>query len=304
MSVISNFPAMPNRIAIACEYLHFLGEDGGALETVEKQLSPLQNSEGEDGVGKTSKTSLSGAVLSEMEKLKLIKKSRERVALLPDIWALSPRDGDWQKTLKPLLFERLTSYENADSYGQPDLPGSISWLLSQDPVAPLPWAGGAHVKRIISQLGENDSLQTDIGNNARYQNLVYWSRYLGFAERISMKGTPLVVSDPTEALSLCLPAVFKDVEEMPIEPFIKKLAEICPVLDGGVARQQLQARMSSQFQVKENHLSCSTSLALFRLHRRSVLSLRAVSDAKTYVLECGETAQRVSHVALLGRASA
>jgi len=298
MSVISNFPAMPNRVAVVCEYLYFLGEDGDSPETIEKQLSPLRSSDGEEsGDDSLSKTSIAGAVLSEMEKLKLISKSKERIALLPDIRALVPKDGDWQKALKPLLLKRMISYEEAPSFGQPEVPDAISWLLSQDPMDPLPWKGTVHAERIMNQLGEHDPL-IGMRNDSRYQNLVYWSSYFGFAERLSLKGSNLVVPDPTEAVFAFLPTVFDDTRNLPIQMFMQRLSERCPVLDGGVARRELEVRMIPQFQLKERHLSKSTSLMLLRLEKRGLLDLKAVSDANTFVLDLGGQTSPVSHISL------
>lgn len=301
MSVINNFPAMPNRFAVVCEYLHFLGEEGDSLETVEKQLSPLRSADAqEEGVDDGSpRTSMADAVLLEMEKLKLLTRSEERISLHPEIRELAPKDNDWQMALRPHLFSRMVFPEVAPSFGQAEFPDALSWFLAQDPMEPLPWQGTQHAERIMKQLGENDPLNA-IRNNSRYQNLVYWSRYLGFAERLSLQGADLVVPDPTEAITACIPFIFREGKEMPIQTFMQRLSEACPVMDGGVARRELEVRLTPQLQLKDRHLSRSTSLSLLRLQKRGVLVFKAVSDAPAFVLDLGGETSPVSHISFQG----
>lgn len=311
MSVISNLPAMANRFSVACEYLYFLGEGGDSFETIEKQLSPLRSSDEEeqgDSDDGRAKSSIADAVLFEMEKLKLVtRKSKESIALAPEIRELAPKDGDWQKVLRPILFAKLVFPDVASSLGQAEVPDAISWLLAQDPLDPLPWKGALHAQRIINQLEDGDPLN-GIRNNSRYQNLIYWSRYLGFAEKLSLKSgslfSDMVIPDPSGAVTACLPSVFRDGNELPIQTFLQRLAELCPVLDAGSARRELEIRLTSQLQRKERHLSRSTSLALFRLQKRGVLELKAVSDANTFILDLGKETTPISHISLQGGTTA
>jgi len=303
MSVISNLPAMPNRIAFACEYFYYLGEKGGERSSVESQLSPLKKVDAQDQEGKSGK-SMADDVLGEMEKLKiLVQSSGNVIKLNPDIKDVDLPDGDWQQALRPILFSRLTVPENAEACGQIEVPDALSWLLTQDPFDPMPWSGGEHVERIVLQLGENDPMRNLIGNNSRFQNLIYWARYLGFAERVSVKiglnAVDMVIPDPTEAIFTHLSEVFVSDPELPIQAFMQRLADVCPVLDGGSSRHNLEARLKDEYQPKENHISRATSLALMRLATRGDLKLENPSDAKSWILDLGQTTQAVSYVRFL-----
>lgn len=300
MSVLTSFPAMPNRIAITCEYLHFLGPEGGARDSIEKQLSPLKADDEEETSGSTVAT----AVISEMEKLQLIVRSPANAfALATEVQNRAPSEGDWQQVLRPILQERMSFPALAETYGQKELPDALAWLLTQDPFDPLPWSGGDHMKRIHAQLGDTDSLCTDIGNNSRYQNLLYWARYFGLVEWLGVKTGSVVIPDPSAAVARLLPTIFADEKELPASAFIQGLSDLCPLMDEGAARRNLETRFAGDFQPKDRYFSRSTSLAVKRLQLRGTITVNAASDAKTWVLDFGKETQAVSHFRYNGEAT-
>ena len=303
MSVIANLPAMPNRVAIACEYLHFLGDKGGLWVNVVNQLSPLKKVDAQDQDENPGKV-MAEDVLSEMERLKfLVRDAGDVIKLNSDIRDIALQDGDWQQALYPFLFLRLTVPEIAKMHGQNDVPDALAWLLAQDPFDPMPWSGGVHAERILNQLSETDPLRGVIGNNSRYQNLIYWARYLGLAERVSAKFgarvVDMVIPDPTEAILKKLPGIFNCDHELPIQTFMQRLAVECSMLDGGIARCNLETRLPEEFQPKEGRISRTTSLALTRLMTRGLIKLESPSDSQTWLLDLGNSTQTVSYIRLL-----
>lgn len=297
MSVISNLVAMPNRIAIACEYLHYLGDKGDTWEAIEGQLSPLKKSLGDEDDDKPTGKSIAEDVLREIEKLGLLLKNDDStICLAHEVRDIAPNNGNWQHALKPLLFRKILFPNVAEQCGQSDVPDAIAWLLVQDPFDPLMRKGGGHVQRIIDQLGEPDLLRSAIGNNSRYQNLLYWARYFGCAEWLGIKTGNVVVPDPSEAISWFLPTVFGAERELPIQTFVLRIGEACSVLEEGASRRNLETRLTERYLRKERHLSRSTSLALKRLHLRGDISLKAISDAQAWVLDFANDTQTVSHV--------
>lgn len=301
MSVLNNFPAMPNRIAIACEYLYYLGPDGELRDNIETQLSPLKKADSDEiGSGKT----MAEDVLNEMDKLGFLTQvSAGKITLMEDIRNISSPQISWQQLLRPILRQRLTFPDLAEKHRQEEIPDAIAWLLAQDPFDPLPFSGGIHATRVAKQLGENDPLRSVIGNNSRYQNLIYWARYLGFAEWVAGKAGNVVIPDPTYAISECLARIFDKEGELAILTFVQRMSDAFPVLEEGSARRNLEMRLAGEFQRKDQHLSRSTSLALMRLQLRGKLSLRTASDAQTWILDLGKETKAVSHVRLIGEAT-
>lgn len=305
MSVLSNLPVMPNRIAIACEYLYFLGSDGGDTDSIIKQLSPLKPEtelklETEE---KLTGSTIASAVISEMEKLKLLVTSEGSLKLTDEIRILAPKSGDWHEILRPLLCERMTSPDLVGLYEQNELPEALAWLIGQDPLNPPSRSGGLHVELISQQLGEADSLRTSIGNDSRYQNLLYWARYFGFVEWLTFNSINVVIPDPTSAILRELPKIFgANKVELPFNIFIQRLGEIYPVLDGGRARVELEARLNNSFQRQDHQLLRSTSLSLKRLELRRIIEMSSDSDAEAWVLDLGNEMPVVSRIKFNGGA--
>lgn len=299
MSVLSNLPVMPNRIAIACEFLYFLGPDGGDADSIIKQLSPLKPEAEEKSTGST----IASAVISEMEKLKLLVTYEGSLKLTDEIRSLAPKSGDWHEILRPLLCERMTSPDLVGLYEQSELPEALAWLIGQDPLNPPSRAGGLHVELISQQLGEADSLRTSIGNDSRYQNLLYWARYFGLAEWFTLNSINVVIPDPTNAILRKLTKIFgANNAELPFNLFVQRLGEIYPVLDGGRARLELEARLNKPFQRQEHQLLRSTSLSLKRLELRKIIEMSTDSDAEAWVLDLGNEMPVVSRIKFIGGA--
>ena len=160
-----------------------------------------------------------------------------------------------------------------------------------DPFDLLLRSGGFHVERINIQLDENDSLRSVITkSDAGWQNLLYWGRYFGFVEWLEIGNNKFVIPDPSEAIIPQLSIIFAGETELPISKFIEQLGQNCPVLEGGEARENLEARMLDKFKRQSEHLSRSTSLALKRLELRGIIKIKAISDAKSWILDLGEKA--------------
>ena len=297
MSVLSSFPAMPNRIAITCEYLHYLGPEGDERSNIEAQLSPLKKPEAEDGT--SSGSTIATAVLNEMIALKMVVSAPDgRYKLADDIRTLSVDKVEWSDLLRPTLMRRLLYPECADEFKQEEVHEAIAWLLCQSPYEPMPrsGAGGVHVERIDRQFGGDEPLRGWIGNNSKYQNLLYWARYFGLAEWTKSGDEIVVIPDPTLALERNLTAIFNDTTEISIGDFRSRLHTLCPVFEGGSARQAVESRMKAECQTRPGDLSLSTSFALRRLKLRGVVSFKSDSDGVMLVLNYGRKSEAVSHV--------
>jgi hypothetical protein len=300
MSVINNFPVTPNRVVIACEFLHYLGQSGGKKSFIEKQLSPLQRAEREEGEGVTGST-IATSVISEMEKLKLIITSGDICRISDDFIHLT--EVNFGDVLCSKLCPVMTFPDLAESFSQSDLPDALAWLLSQDPFTTFPRSGGVHAERVVKQLGGQDPLKAILSNDSRFHNLIYWARYFGFAEWVTLNSINMVVPDPTSYLTKNLNQIFSSIgDEIPISEFIGRLAEICPIFETGLARNALESRKSLEFQLPEHHLSKSLSLALNRLDIRGLIELDDPDDAEVWYLNLNDSMVSCSHIRYLGGA--
>jgi hypothetical protein len=303
MSVISSLVAQPNRIIIATEFVYGFGDKGATMDDLEKMLTPIppqqvQVAEGavDTDSGDSSGTTIAAKVLSEMLKLKILERTdNENLRVTPSLSGNTPR-VEWTTRLHAYLFPILTSDDSAREHGQAELPEALCWLLQQSPTHPLRKSGGGHYNILVSQVVDDDPLCSSIRNDARYQNVIYWARYLGLAEGLV---ADMVIADPTRAIERRLPVLFGDERRMTVNAFIHRLGTHIPVLDGGAVWLEMQGRLRETLQAKERHLSEAISLAMLRLQQAGRIKLEGLSDATSWILEVGRDSKSVSHITYL-----
>jgi hypothetical protein len=145
-----------------------------------------------------------------------------------------------------------------------------------------------------ADLGE-DGQRTELTNLARYQNFLYWARYLGFACFVGFENSTKVVPDPRKAIQSALPQIFSEQKALDIEQFLTALNRQYPVFEGGSAWTEVES-MRVQTSNREDTLSIATSLALRELADRGELVFEAVADARGRILQYGQETERVSRI--------
>jgi hypothetical protein len=80
---------------------------------------------------------------------------------------------------------------------------------------------------------------------------------------------------------------------MRIQDFVVALGRLCPVLETGAFREQMETRMGI---VRGTRLSSSTAFALLRLQEEGLLELTLRSDADAMILPDGAEDVRVSEI--------
>jgi hypothetical protein len=163
----------------------------------------------------------------------------------------------------------------------------------QSPRRPLDFSTN-QLTRLREQLGESDDYQ--ITSAPRWQNVYYWARALGFCGFVGLSNKTLVIPDPTIVLRRHLREVLLHTDELRIAEMLGKLADRCPVFEGGTLRNEVEERVLTKPR-DESRLSESTSLALTRLQDQGLIRLRALADAEVRILDHGDTTERISHVA-------
>lgn len=304
MSVISNLVAQPNRIIIASEFALSFGEKGGSMADFEKLLSPMSPSQSQgDGVtdgDERSGSTIAKGVLAELLRLDILERLDNDLVRVRGALTSDRRTIDWAERLKDYLFPILTRSDLAGQRGQGDMPEALCWLLQQSPAQPLGFSAGKHYNILFSQMVSDDPLCSNIATDARYQNLIYWARFLGLAERIAVKQTAeMVIADPTRAIAPRLSTIFGDEHQLTIQTFLHRLATHIPILDGGEVWQNMQGRLKEPMQAKEKHISQATSFSLLRLQRAGKIQIEGLSDAAGWVLEVGRETKSISHISYM-----
>lgn len=303
MSVISSLVAQPNRIIAASEFVHGFGDKGAPIADLEQMLSPLPAQSNQDDAdvdpSERSGTTIAKGVLSEMQRLNILEATEDQHLRLNPVLAPSGRKVDWAGRLYDYLFPILCTADKARAHGQDELPDALCWLLRQNPTQPLGFSGGQHYDTLVGQMVDGDPLFDGIRSDAKYQVAVYWARYLGFAERLSIKPVAeKVVADPTRAIAARLPHLFAGERELTMQTFIQRLGVQIPVLDGGQVWMDVAGRLKAST-LAHNHLSLATSFALLRLERAGKIKLTAISDAGAWELRVGRETTFPSHITYL-----
>ena len=280
MSVISTFTATPNRILITFEYLNSLGVSGERKDKLRRQL---QVGEG---------TSIIDGVLSEMKNLGLTEEVEKKISLKKELLKSSSTKIDLKNFLYEILLKKLTNDSEADECKQKELPSYLALLLSMNPYVPIEWSGDEFSKIKTKLVNQEIKLLENSKNDALLQNLVYWSKYLGF---LSFNTEKYFIPDPTNVLAKNLPSIVGS-KKLAIDEFQSRLGAQIPVLEGGKVRNKIESKLNTEFQRPEAHFSKSTSFALKRLESRGVIKFEKVSDADNWILDLGRVQDSVSHI--------
>jgi hypothetical protein len=166
-----------------------------------------------------------------------------------------------------------------------------AWLL-QLPVDGVPSNRGGLKERLRSSGYTLEELQ--IANDARWDNVIYWARYLGLVRQILDEPCGRVVADPTDYLRRHLSELIQPGEEVSAAEFRSRLGALCPVLDGGDARAAVIARVDPNW--PEDQFSDSLTFSLERLNRTSELRSWCPDDQRTFIRT--STGGRVAFLAL------
>ncbi len=168
-----------------------------------------------------------------------------------------------------------------------DFTRSLAWLLAQDVYRTkfndLEELEGRQIADQQARLMRNDT---------RRNGLQFWAHFLGF---VRQPGGGEI--DPTVAVRDILPDCLEPGEDMPASDFVDKLAATLPVLDRGVWRKAVEARLEPQAlpTLVEGQLSTSLSRALLSLMMAEELQFENRADVGSGVVFTGRDGLRPNY---------
>ena len=215
-------------------------------------------------------------------------------------------EGRWRLTeeaastgdMRRLLRRILLTPEQATTRGQARVASTIAWFLTQDSRAPLT-IGQNWRMQVLQDCPESDIAQ-ELANTESCRQFAFWVVYLGFGWRLGSglrDARETLVPDPSEAIEPLLREEMAPGEPVPVADVMRLLAEACPVIEGGVVREEVEAQLASPR--PDGQLSRSTSFALQRLEARGLISMsNPAADALANTLDFGTERRAVSHIQL------
>jgi hypothetical protein len=304
MSIITIAQAVPSRLfsIYAALYESSAGELKDRLEA--SATPPSLRTRGGDEDGELV-TTLFKNTLTEARRLGLVEEVEDRLRIPNDVRSsvhgVVGRETKFRDHLLKVLFNTVLA-EDAQQSG---FMLALSWFLTNSPLIPLGFSTPPQ-NQLEKKLGTQYS-RTELTSLSRYQNFLYWARFLGFATIVGRdnedgKDTRWVFPDPLVAIDSALLKVFSDDSELSVEIFMARLCNIYPVFEGGTARQEIDSMLGVSPYVDDRKLSQSTSVALQRLQDRQRLNLVSRSDAPMVIFDLGTSERRVSHVIMRGQA--
>jgi hypothetical protein len=278
----------------------FDAENGEVKERLESWATPPSLSgRGADEDGESS-TTLFSNTLQEARRLGLVEEVNDKLRLTADARGGGKRGHDSERYFRDYLKRTLFDPARAIETQQAGFMFALAWFLGANPLKPMVFSEGPQIALRI-EIGDHAN-KTELTSINRYQNFLYWARYLGFATifggRDDDSGSRRAIPDPARAIEAALPAIFA-ATELPIEAFLSRLSAIFPVFETGSVRKDYDAMRLKPPVDSEHRLSIATSIALQRLADRQRITLSVVPDAPARVLDFGVVREgRVSHVAL------
>ena len=186
----------------------------------------------------------------------------------------------------------LAAVNNSDLWAREeakaaDLTRSLAWLLAQD-VYKLTFSNVNSLE--LNQIA--DSNLRLMQNNTRVNGLQYWGHFLGF---IRQPGGGDI--DPTLAIRDVLDVCFEPGVEMPALDFIRRIASLLPVLDGGDYSVAVLNKLNRNAipTLQPGQLSHSLSRAMFSFLSDQTLQLRSPSDVGSAIILTGRDGPRTDH---------
>lgn len=301
MSIVTTAQAVPSRLFAIYAAL-FDSENGEVKDRLEAWATPPSlsgRSADDDG---ESTTTLFSNTLLEARRLGMVEEVEDKLCLTVDARGGGKKGKGSEAFFLAFIRRTLFDPTGASEAQQAGFMVALSWFLSSSPLRPMNFSE-APQNSLKAQIGDHAS-KTELTSLNRYQNFLYWARYLGFATIVGGgsdaedAASRRVIPDPIKAIEGALPAIFAEGNDLPIEQFMTRLAAIFPVFETGSVRQEYEAMRLTPLADSDKRLSITTSLALQRLVDRQRLNMATIADAPGRILDFGSREGRVSRIAL------
>jgi hypothetical protein len=187
----------------------------------------------------------------------------------------------------------------ASTSGARDLTRALSWFLAQDALAsPLRWAD--NVEKLQSdQFRTSQNDRWALTNDTRWNAFLRWAPALGLAVPSVVRAKPGLVPLPAVAVADAVDEM--TARRVPIQEFLGALAQLLPVLPGGVIRNGLVTRLGTDPDpgVQANAVDTSVAQTLRLLESRGLIAFERLADADG--VQLSRTDQiRTTHVTIKG----
>ncbi|WP_248345791.1 hypothetical protein [Anaeromyxobacter paludicola] len=172
-----------------------------------------------------------------------------------------------------------------------DVMAWMSWL----PACSMPEDHAAFKLRLAASGLDLDAY--GLGNDQRWDNVIYWGRFTGLLWQRTREACAGVVADATTFLREATNVIFASNSTLQVHEFRTRLGEACSALDGGASSTRIASVMASRQVIGDDHetrLSPSVCLALRTLKQAGALDYGCPDDQRKFLLMTGN--EKISFV--------
>jgi hypothetical protein len=297
MKIYRTVEAVPSRLEGILQVLRSAGGKGYSRDTLLQlmQPAPLRRKEDADTLAKNSLEAL--FELSTDGINLIVEKSDERGqqrVVLGDALA-SCKDSQFSSLARRAL---RTAVVRANVDGRANQFAELLAWLKWIPANDMPEGHAALKMRL--QGSKLDLEAYGLNSDARWDNVIYWARYVGLLWQWKDESCRGMVADTTEFMrehtSTLLgggPVSFAD--------FRKRLGSLCPALDGGEVHARISDVLAEAKAIPRDHgvrVSPAVSLGLRSLREAGVLDYGCPNDQREFFLMTGD--EKVAFVTGVG----
>lgn len=299
MKIYEHVEAVPSRVAGVIRLLCAYGENG-LKEKLAKAM--LQPSTLRPPGKQNSPSGLASRTLDATVEIGIVVRSQEAgesvLRLDTESYAALSKTIDPAQAIRRLLARRLLAEEVR---GKPNNFSLLcAWLLTRG-VSSMP---EGHYKFQEALKKDGFALaEFRVQHEASIDNVLYWARYLGLIWQSRPKRAEAIIPDPTDYLALHMREIIPPEQRVTALEFRERLGELCPVLDGGIVRDQVLAKIEQATgrTWPPDQFSESCSLALRQLKQTGVIAYDCPNDQREFMRLCNN--ERIAFIECKAAAS-
>jgi hypothetical protein len=207
-----------------------------------------------------------------------------------EIQAVNPsvkKESDLIPMIRTAVFDPAV---NTDPWGQQggarDLTSALAWFLTfSASEAPIKNEGDPRSAAVLQarDFGPREQGTWPIANNNRWNAFRYWACSLGFAW-IDPKDR--IIPDPTPVMRETISKTFGNEKTLTADEFLRRTAELIPVLDSGSYRCFIESNWKRQ-KSDRTQLTAPLSFAIHRLELEGVIEVADRHDAPRQAMNGG-----------------
>jgi hypothetical protein len=287
MKIYRTVEAVPSRLEGVLHVLRSAGGKGYSRDTLLHlmQPAPLRRKEDADTLAKNSLDAL--FELSADGDNLVIEKTDERGqqrVVLGDVLA-SCKDPQFSSEARRAL---RAAAIRATVDGRPNQFAEVLAWLKWMPAHDMPEGHSALKTRL--QASKLDLEAYGLNNDARWDNVVYWARYVGLLWQWKDESCRGLVLDAAEFIREHTSTLLEG-GAVPFVEFRQRLGSLCPALDGGEVHARISEGLAEAKMIPRDHaarVSPAVSLGLRSLREAGVLDYGCPDDQREFFLMTGD----------------